>query len=175
MTRINTVSVRQLSRQHLQGEKKEITRVFGHVRKAQARGLTVKTFNGPENYVLGTGHVKFFYNKLKWIWDRYVALTGEMHRRGYNATLIPLESLMEGIDPSWFRTYTPTEADIMINRFRLVRRDKDDHYDSLDWCICKLTHYIYANDLQKRLAKEDLEWLNNGESFYKKSYQPLFA
>lgn len=161
MTRINTVDVRHLSPDHIKGEKKEITRVFGLVRKAQARDVSPEHLNGPKHYVLGTGHVKFFYDKLEWVWNRYLALAGEMTRRGYNPTIIPKESLMEGIDKHWWNDYSVTYADTLISRFRLIIRDKENHYT---WSPYLIAHEIEVRGLCWRLAPEDKTWLGLSEA-----------
>lgn len=162
MTRINTVDVRLLSPKHLAGEKKEITRVFTHVRKAQEKGLTPEQLNGPKHYVLGTGHVKFFYDKLEWVWNRYLALAGEMTRRGYNPTILPKESLMEGIDNHWWNDYTPTYEDKLVNMFRLVRRDTESHYT---WSLCDITDKILRAGIYSRLGDEDRQFLRQPGGF----------
>ena len=38
----------------------------------------------PEKFTLNTGHVKFFYNKGKYLHKRYLELIDEMKRRGMN-------------------------------------------------------------------------------------------
>jgi hypothetical protein len=38
----------------------------------------------PPEYVLGKGHVKFFYTRLGWLKRRYEALTDECLARGFN-------------------------------------------------------------------------------------------
>ena len=162
MTRINTVDVRLLSPKHLAGEKKEITRVFTHVRKAQEKGVTPKQFNGPNNYILGTGHVKFFYDKLEWVWNRYLALAGEMTRRGYSPTIIPKEKLAKGIDKGWFGQYSVTEQDKLINMFRLVCRDTESHYT---WSLCDITDKILRAGIYSRLGDEDRQVLREPGGF----------
>ena len=38
----------------------------------------------PERFKLGTGHVKFFYNKLLYLKKRYVRIYEECIKRGFN-------------------------------------------------------------------------------------------
>jgi hypothetical protein len=125
MTRINTIPVKELTRMHLQGELKEITRVFGLVRKAQQRGKNKWNYGIPKEYTMGTGHVKFFADKLLYILNRYHELVDEMRARGYKPNPIPDEDLLEGIDKSWMGDYTPTEDAIKINRARIEERLKE--------------------------------------------------
>lgn len=126
MTRINVVPVETLSRQHLQGEYKEITRVFGLVRKAQKRKINKYNFHQkikqPSEYTLGRGHVYFFYTRLKWVVERYEQLSDEMRARGFQPNQIPSEELTDGIDNWWQGDYTPTPEAIKINMKRIEER-----------------------------------------------------
>lgn len=124
MTRINVVPVESLSRLHLQGEYKEITRVFGLVRKAQQRGNNKFNLNAPKEYTLGTGHVLFFYTRLGYILNRYKELSNEMRNRGYSPNQIDDDSLLDGIHKSWIGDYTPTQEAIEINLQRIKERSK---------------------------------------------------
>ena len=63
MTRINVVPVGELSQLHLVAEYREITRLPKNLTKSLSR--KAKEFNMdeiPPDYVLGKGHVKFFYD-----------------------------------------------------------------------------------------------------------------
>jgi deoxyribonuclease (pyrimidine dimer) len=126
MTRINVVPVEDLSRQHLLGENKEILRVFGLVRKAKARGINKYNFSQkvkqPSDYTLGEGHVKFFYDKLGFIVDRYKQVTSEMIKRGYTPNIIPENELVDGIESFWLKDYVPTENAIKLNISRINER-----------------------------------------------------
>lgn len=122
MTRINVVDVSTLSRLHLIAEKREITRVFTLVRNAQNRGKNKWNIVAPKEYTLGTGHVLFFYPRLKYILTRYKELSNEMRSRGYSPNQISDESLLAGIHPSWMGDYTPTPEAIEINLQRIKER-----------------------------------------------------
>lgn len=128
MTRINVVPPETLSSEHLLGEYHEVLRPLNLVRKAQAKGVNKFNFHShykcPADYVLGTGHVIFFYNKLGYIIKRYRLLQAEMTSRGYSFTNVTDTSLKEGIHPSWFGDYEPTENAIAINTARLIERTK---------------------------------------------------
>ena len=121
MTRINVVEPSELHYKHLVAEYKEITRVFGLARKNQRDilGLRKKL---PVEYTLGTGHVLFFMDKLKFIADRYECLTKEMLRRGYKPNPIHREDLLAGIDLKLIKGYIPTAEAIKINRQRIQDR-----------------------------------------------------
>lgn len=121
MTRINVVPVEELHRLHLIAEAKEITRVFGLARKAQFDVIKGKR-NIPKEYTLGTGHVLFFYPRLKFIADRYESLVAEMQRRGYKPNPIPRDELLKGIDNRLYNDYAPTQQAIEINKQRINDR-----------------------------------------------------
>ncbi len=117
MTRINVVPIDDnLENTILMGEYHEITRVYALVRNLQNSNRTVKI---PDDYVLGKGHVTFFYNKLGYINKRYIELANELKKRNYNINVIPLESLNEGLDKKWFGDYVPTKNAINLNLERL--------------------------------------------------------
>lgn len=123
MTRINCVPPQELVRQHLIAEYRELPRVFGLVRAAQARGLTPATLRAPERYVLGTGHVLFFYSRLMWLSRRYGALVGEMERRGYSPNFT--EALIvrhADIHKRWWGGWEPDEEALALSRARIAER-----------------------------------------------------
>lgn len=119
MTRINLVDPSELHRSHLVAEYREIVRVFALARKNQWEMHKKKI---PSEYTLGTGHCLFFYDKLKFISERYDALCEEMLRRGYTCNRIPREELHSGIDKSMFWDYKPTEKALALNRERIADR-----------------------------------------------------
>lgn len=104
------------------GEYREIVRVFALARKAQHE-LHKKRI--PHEYVLGTNHVLFFYDKLKYITERYNSLCAEMVHRGYVCNRVEQSELERGIDRSLFWGYTPTDAALALNRDRISERLAD--------------------------------------------------
>lgn len=60
MTRINCIPPRELSREHLIAEYRELPRIFALVRAAIARGESPDDPRNPTSYTLGAGHVRFF-------------------------------------------------------------------------------------------------------------------
>ena len=121
MTRINVVPVEELHPKHLVAEYREIVRVFALVRKRTAM-IDYNLNDIPSEYVLGGGHVKFFFDKLQFILNRYKALTAEMIRRGFNANPISEQLLTDGIDSMFFRDYIPTDKAIELNQERIKLR-----------------------------------------------------
>lgn len=80
MTRINTVDPFDLLDQHLFAEWRELPRIFALARYWADNG---KRSEVPEDYRLGAGHVRFFYDKLQWLAFRHAILTSELQARGY--------------------------------------------------------------------------------------------
>lgn len=123
MTRINCVPVEELTRQHLIAEYRELPRVFRLVRKSQQKGEQLHTIDIPPDYVLGKGHLKFFYDKLYWLAKRHQQLVNEMIKRGYKPQFT--EALWEtyrDLDNWWWGDWTPTERALTINRQRIFER-----------------------------------------------------
>lgn len=120
MTRINLVDPSLLIDAHLGAEYRELPRIYSLVLAAQQRGLRPLDLQTPPNYVLGTGHCLFFYNKLMWVNERYGKLVSECRARGrvVNFPDPPLKIL----DPGWFRYWQPTAAEIELNIKRLNER-----------------------------------------------------
>lgn len=83
MTRINIIPVEELYDQHLIAEYREITMV------PAALNRTLKSKHGlnkskiSKQYTLNKGHVYFFYNKGKYLYERYKLIIKEMKKRGF--------------------------------------------------------------------------------------------
>lgn len=108
MTRINTIDVTLLLDQHLFIEYREITRVATLHRKPDAK-------NWPTNYTMGTGHVKFFYDKGDYLAKRCQALYDELIKRGYKPTLKQYKTHSVGLHNDW----QPDVTDQSTNLARL--------------------------------------------------------
>lgn len=124
MTRINLVPPEVLCRQHLVAEYKELPRVFALVRDAQVKGWTPVTHlpRAPVDYVLGPGHLFFFYTRLGFLVDRQCSLVAEMVRRGYVPTHMDIPAWVLKLDREWFGAYIPTENAIRLNKDRINER-----------------------------------------------------
>ena len=80
MTRINVgIPPAELINQHLIAEHREIKRIPNCIAKGKYNMEGI-----PDKFKLGTGHVKFFYNKLLYLKKRYVSLYNECIKRGFN-------------------------------------------------------------------------------------------
>lgn len=123
MTRINLVDPSVLHRKHLVAELHELPRVFSLARKAQH---TLSERKIPKEYLLGTGHVLFFYDKLKFLADRYEKLCLEMKNRNYSTNQIPRHELLNDIHESLIKDYSPTPEAIKMNEQRIRDRTKPE-------------------------------------------------
>lgn len=119
MTRINCVPVEELSVKHLVAEYRELPRVFRLAREAIERG---DKGNPPPDYVLGKGHVWFFYSRCGYLYKRQKQLYAEMVRRGYSPNFKPTRELLKGIPSSWRLDWVPTPRALALNRQRIIER-----------------------------------------------------
>jgi hypothetical protein len=118
MTRINVgYPVEKLSRQHLLAEHREMKRIPNTIVSGKA---VIKDI--PDTFRLGAGHVKFFYNKLGYLLERYRQVYQECQRRGFNVQ--NYESAWSGVPAHLMGTYTPTLEDTIIISQRIKERSK---------------------------------------------------
>ena len=124
MTRINVVPVKELLDEHLRAEYREITRIPNHLVKV---GMKPNMDNQPSRYTLGTGHVKFFYDKMAWLRKRFEELSIEMDTRGFKTG----KEWSYQLPVSLSKDYKVTEEDLKVNRERIIdRMPKNPHYYS---------------------------------------------
>ena len=124
MTRINTVDVTLLSDQHLMAEYRELPMVHGSLKR------TLNSVNGYQSgrvspiYTLNAGHVYFWYNKKKFLFDRFNQLVNELIFRNYQIN--PGERIIDWnvFDRVPQIDWTPTEKECNINLERVVERIK---------------------------------------------------
>lgn len=120
MTRINCVPVEELCYKHLIAEYRELPRVFELVRKHYSSN---KSDQFPNNYTMGTGHVKFFYDKLQWLSNRYSALIDRMRQLEYSPRYTnTLSHDYSDIPLRYWNDWSQSEKDIQINRLRIEQR-----------------------------------------------------
>lgn len=124
MTRINVVPVKELKRQHLIAEYRELPRVFSIARKRADRTWPAPILGVPEEYTLGRGHVLFFIQQLTFLLIRYQLLIDEMRARGYQCRPVPLDRLAADIPAYMFGNYKPTRKALALNRARIKERLK---------------------------------------------------
>jgi len=121
MTRINIVPPSELTVKHLVAEYREITRLPKNLKKSLNRKTPFLLSEIPFSYTLGTGHVKFFYNKMKFLEKRFEDLVEEMLSRGYNPNYRD-SSIFKNCDDIFYNDYTPTPEALEINRQRIKER-----------------------------------------------------
>lgn len=120
MTRINLVAPSTLHQKHLLAEYRELPRVFALVQAAELRGLRPYLLDIPADFCLGTGHVKFFYNKLQFLTDRFYQLVAECKARGFNITHMHPPPCNVG--SWWWNNYVPTPEAIALSAARIKER-----------------------------------------------------
>jgi deoxyribonuclease (pyrimidine dimer) len=95
--------------------------------KALARSLRTQTREKvlkkiPLVFTLNKGHVLFFYDKGKYLQNRYDKIVVELVARGFkintDAKLDPDDVMMDG----WYNDYTPTEDALNIIRARIAEK-----------------------------------------------------
>ena len=122
MTRINTgIKPSLLCNQHLLAEHREIKRIPNQISKGKF------TLNGiPSEFKLGSGHVKFFYDKLLYLKKRYEDLYSECLNRNLNVTYYG--DAWNNLPKELMNDYQPTERDrlILVERIneRLTKMNK---------------------------------------------------
>jgi hypothetical protein len=114
MTRINTIPPSKLTDKHLIAEHREIKRVPNVVKKQKE----VKDI--PETFRMGTGHVKFFYDKLGFLKNRYEEIYKECINRGFNVTYYG--NAWDGVPEYLMNDWTPTEESIQLIEQRIKQR-----------------------------------------------------
>lgn len=120
MTRINVVPVSELTREHLVAEYRELPRIYKAAEKFYLSGSKSPL---PLEYKLGTGHMKFFYDKLEFIRIRHNQLISEMKARGYKPSFDGVPPNIQ-VPSSYWGNYIPTDDALRINRERIKERTK---------------------------------------------------
>lgn len=92
-------------------EHREIKRIPNCVKTGR-----VKINEIPDKFTLGKGHVKFFYNKIKYLEDRYNSIYEECINRNYNVQYYG-ESFA-GIKTELMNNYieTPEDRALLVER-----------------------------------------------------------
>lgn len=116
MTRINCgIHPTKLTRQHLIAEHREIKRIPNVIVKGNY------SLDGqPKEFKLGTGHVKFFYDKLLYLRNRYESIYTECVARGFNVTYYG--DAWNGVPQELMNDYIPTLRDAEIVEERIKER-----------------------------------------------------
>jgi hypothetical protein len=108
MTRINLgVKPSELCNKHLLAEHREIKRIPNLIKLGR---YSLK--NIPSKFTLGTGHVRFFYNKLLFLKNRYISLHKECIKRGFNVS--DYSSSFDGLPKELMHNYPLRKGDRKI-------------------------------------------------------------
>lgn len=125
MTRINIVEPEQLTKQHLLAEYRELPRVFTHVLKAIESSKTLNDFNIPDKYTIGKGHVTFFYNKCRYLFERWIKIISILKNSNYDLSEDYIDKSTRNfieIPEQYKGEYSPTPEEIYLNMYRLANR-----------------------------------------------------
>lgn len=115
MTRVNVgFSPKNLTRQHLIAEHREIKRIPNQVKSGRVKVKHIPQFK------LGTGHVHFFTDRLGYLKKRYLEVYNECIRRGYNVQ--NYASAWDGIPQELMGDYEPTKEDKKLIKERINLR-----------------------------------------------------
>lgn len=142
MTRINAnIDPLDLCDQHLLAEYREIVRIPNHVLKHKIDSSKI-----PDTFRLGTGHVKFFYNKIKFLHQRFSKLRSRLIEIGYECNIT--DSSFEQVKnskPELYNDYDLNEGnsivcDRIIERMSSMKKitihkksiDLDDYFKKLN-------------------------------------------
>ena len=129
MTRINLVPVDELMDQHLIAEYREITMVPGSLKRTLVSKGGYNPNKVKNEFTLNGGHVYFFYNKGKYLSNRYDELRKEMKSRGMNPDSSRVFKREQWPDELW-NDWIPRVEDYEIIRQRIEEkiRMKPDWY-----------------------------------------------
>ena len=135
MTRINIIPVEELYDQHLIAEYREITMVPAALKRTlkSIGGLNEKRI--AKKYTLNKGHVYFFYNKGKYLNNRYKEIITEMKKRGFNPDIkrkFPKDIFIKN---NLYNNWSPTIEDYEIIRQRIESKikKKPNWYRKTTW------------------------------------------
>ncbi len=122
MTRINLIKPSELSDQHLIAEYREIFMVGSALQRSINSKNWERTKNNlPKDFTLNIGHVKFFYNKGKYLHKRYLALINEMKDRGMKPN--PKRQFKEEQWPvELYNDWEPSAKDYQLIRERIKEK-----------------------------------------------------
>jgi len=130
MTRINLVNVNELTDQHLIAEYREITMVPAALKRTlnSRNGLDLDKI--PIDFTLNKGHVTFFYNKGKYLFNRYRLLVYEMEQRGFQPNKNRQFPTQVFIEHNLFNDWAPSikDLDIIRERINLKIKQKPNWY-----------------------------------------------
>lgn len=122
MTRINLIPVEELTDQHLMAEYRELPMIAKALEKTLRSKSGYQETKVSSTYILGTGHIYFFYNKRDYLVDRYIKLVKELNCRKFNIDPNARNVFWEVFDNITQVHWKPSTEEIEINRSRINER-----------------------------------------------------
>lgn len=119
MTRINLIPVEELTDQHLMAEYRELPMIAKALEKTLKSKLGYQENNVSPTYILGTGHIYFFYNKRDYLINRYINLVRELKSRKFNIDPATRDMFWYVFDDITQISWQPSIEEIEINRNRI--------------------------------------------------------
>ncbi|MDD4877968.1 MAG: pyrimidine dimer DNA glycosylase/endonuclease V [Candidatus Nanoarchaeia archaeon] len=120
MVRVNIISPKLLSDQHLLAEHLEIIMLISYARKNPPAEI-------PARYCLGKGHIIFFKNKIRYLQKRHLEIQKEMKNRGFK----PKAKLdLKGVSRKLLNDWIPVagDEDVIKKRILWKIRNKPSYY-----------------------------------------------
>lgn len=114
MTRISVGFVKSLSDKHLIKERIQILRIPNKIKAGKYKSKPI------DKFTLNKGHELSLVNKVLYLKNRYLEITEECIKRGFNVT--DYSDAFEGIPSHLMNDYVPTEEDRQIVRERITER-----------------------------------------------------
>lgn len=124
MTRVNLVHVADLADQHLFAEWRELKMVPAALRRSlRTKSIADVLKSIPHKYTMNTGHVLFFYDKMRFLLRRYAELTNELRQRDYDVSEHDADKIFLSDIPAVFHNdWSPSSEEVKINVERIVIR-----------------------------------------------------
>lgn len=132
MTRINIIPTVVLTNRHLVAEYTELPRIAPYLIKTLKNKKPEEIKSAiAKQYILGKGHVYFWYDKIPFLLDRFAHLKSEMTARGIKSEIISYEkncnrfyNLLKHKEllKDFFVSYQPTLSEQMVNAERIANR-----------------------------------------------------
>ena len=139
MTRINSaIPVRKLTDEHLLAEHREIKRLPYCLNRSIASGSINRI---QKRFTLGMGHVTFFLDKQRFLFNRYLEIYNECLKRGFSVQ--SFASNWSDISDIYNRDYKPTEEEYKLLIERICERI---------WKSNKSCWHYYGNKITKEEA-----------------------
>ena len=122
MTRVNLVPPTELFDQNLMAEYRELLMTPASLARTlrSQKGLRLDEY--PKRFTLNRGHVSFFYDKGRYLDQRYSALVHELIRRGFRLDPERLFPTNIFIEHGLYNDWHPTAADLAVIRARIEEK-----------------------------------------------------